>query len=785
MKQKNRIFLTVVMFCALFASIFVITAFAVRMPGDVDNDGKITAADARILLRISAKLEKPEDYYGSGWSDAVQITVDSESLDYNDYMIPGGYIAGSTDVVTRIKNKPNISDEHKLFVLETVNGGIMQIIVTNSTSPEINIYRRLWNGESWTDWNIIVDDGIVNDYIARYLADNVNYDKTLSKSGEGADAKAVGDAIINTNKRLDIIEENAKSFASLSASEATKIIASENSPVDYDDYKTPGSFFAGNADVVSHIKNKPNIKASHRLFVLETVKGRIVQIIISNSTKPAVNIYKRLWNGVSWTDWNIILDSHNFTEYLTDNEIFVKYFNNNTKPYYTLNQSDFGVGTIISSGPNAGRFSSSLKYRISTPDIHVAETDLLIRSKVDYRVIIYLFNNGVYAEKLLQPGLEGAKICGGQEYKISIRQAPENTDAVVAVEELYDKALFFNPIQQVSEISKKGEPRYTPADFGIIPKGVFYPGTDDSYDRFTYDSTTQDVYDAFDSLVASDSCYITKTDLGLCSDNIQHVYAYDFNPKQIGNAAFVDNIPAIFIMSGQHGYEKASVFSLYYLFDHMINDTDSNPVLNYLRNHCRIICIPVANPYGFNMKQYKNANGVNLNRNWEGRWEYLDDPTSKDYAGSEPFDQPETSAIRDFFIANESSITFAVDYHTNGREAIKSNYALMNAILTNNEVTPLQNAFKNAIRYHIRDITSHFKTQYSLDITDDIFCGYITTETLHSGFAHDWFYERNKLGCTFETFPGFPGGNTYTPEVIKASEELIGNFIITVFNYIE
>ena len=33
-----------------------------QLIGDANADGQITAADARIILRISAKLEKPENY---------------------------------------------------------------------------------------------------------------------------------------------------------------------------------------------------------------------------------------------------------------------------------------------------------------------------------------------------------------------------------------------------------------------------------------------------------------------------------------------------------------------------------------------------------------------------------------------------------------------------------------------------------------------------------------------------------------------------------------------------
>lgn len=482
--------------------------------------------------------------------------------------------------------------------------------------------------------------------------------------------------------------------------------------------------------------------------------------------------------------------SFDLSEGLADTYTYVRDVSTkNTKPFYILPSTDYVAGVINSSGNLVT--SASYRYRISTKNIHIAETDLLIRPESGYRVMVYKYTAGVYTGNVT-PGVEGTTISGGQEYRISIRNATENTSVTVAVSDLYDKAMFFNPIQQIRDISKTGDARYKFSDFGLVPQAVFYQGTDDLYNDFvpitqnTVPLTqTSKIYELFDEFVSTTGGYVTKTDLGLCSDGEQKVYAYTFAPAQIGNTTFVDDIPTIFMLCGQHGFEKSSVFSLYYLFKHMINNTDNNPVLNYLRNHCKIICIPVANPYGFDNNNYKNANGVNLNRNWDADWVYVSDTTSSDYAGEAPFDQPETLAISNYFITNESDICFAIDYHTNG-QAAASGYSEINAIKTNGGLGPLQNSFKDAIRYHVRDITSHFKSQFSLSFTSDsTFCGYISNDVNGGGLARLWFEKRNKLGCTFETFAGFPNGQIYIPNVIKASEELISNFIITVFNYLK
>ena len=56
-----RIMITVIV-TALCVTIGATAANAVRLPGDMDRDGQITSADARIVLRIAVKLEDVRDY---------------------------------------------------------------------------------------------------------------------------------------------------------------------------------------------------------------------------------------------------------------------------------------------------------------------------------------------------------------------------------------------------------------------------------------------------------------------------------------------------------------------------------------------------------------------------------------------------------------------------------------------------------------------------------------------------------------------------------------------------
>jgi len=109
---------------------------------------------------------------------------------------------------------------------------------------------------------------------------------------------------------------------------------------------------------------------------------------------------------------------------------------------------------------------------------------------------------------------------------------------------------------------------------------------------------------------------------------------------RVGNGALV-----IMLVGGIHGGYEANTITL---IDQFILHFQNNP-LDVLPN-ITFILVPSANPdgatYGRSLAGRFNANGVDLNRNWDCDWSeeayFRDSPV---YAGEKPFSEPESVAL--------------------------------------------------------------------------------------------------------------------------------------------
>jgi hypothetical protein len=102
------------------------------------------------------------------------------------------------------------------------------------------------------------------------------------------------------------------------------------------------------------------------------------------------------------------------------------------------------------------------------------------------------------------------------------------------------------------------------------------------------------------------------------------------------------------------------------LVNEMLDYLWENPAL--LPDEVTLYVIPCANPDGYaagtdRERGRTNGNGVDLNRNWDYRWQPIathgDRPV---YAGARPFSEPETAALRDFIL--EQDVEAAIFYHS-------------------------------------------------------------------------------------------------------------------------
>lgn len=173
------------------------------------------------------------------------------------------------------------------------------------------------------------------------------------------------------------------------------------------------------------------------------------------------------------------------------------------------------------------------------------------------------------------------------------------------------------------------------------------------------DKTVAAIYAKYDALVAANPRYITKTDLGACSDGVTHVYRYDFcepEPHHQSGQQWSETKPVIICASGIH-WEWGGVYSLYYALKAIAENTD----LDDLRRNVHFVVVPIINPYCFtDIGPYSetygvlNANGVQIHRNFEVGFIYPGESGysefgERNHGGTEPLSEIETQNIDNIF----------------------------------------------------------------------------------------------------------------------------------------
>jgi hypothetical protein len=176
-----------------------------------------------------------------------------------------------------------------------------------------------------------------------------------------------------------------------------------------------------------------------------------------------------------------------------------------------------------------------------------------------------------------------------------------------------------------------------------------------------------DIYARYDALMAKHPNYITKTDLGLCSDGVNHVYRYDFREPDSRHTSGYDwsetKTKAI-IVSGIH-FEWSGIYGLYYALEEIAE----NPELFKFRRNSHLIVVPCMNPYATIADNYqsglatpnsygvRNANGVEIHRNFEVGWALTEEGTTH-YGGAEPLSEVETQYVDTIMKENTDAALF-------------------------------------------------------------------------------------------------------------------------------
>lgn len=182
------------------------------------------------------------------------------------------------------------------------------------------------------------------------------------------------------------------------------------------------------------------------------------------------------------------------------------------------------------------------------------------------------------------------------------------------------------------------------------------------------EKTVAAVYAKYDALMARHPNYITKTDLGLCSDGVQHVYRYDFREPEphrgtTGKKEWSETKTKAIIISGIH-WEWGGIFALY----NALEEIADNPALLDFRRNTHIIVLPVCNPYAVANQSVRNANQVEIHRNFEVDFIYPNEEGyipigERSHGGTTPLSEIETQYI-DNIMKNNTDAAFFLTCHS-------------------------------------------------------------------------------------------------------------------------
>ena len=142
---------------------------------------------------------------------------------------------------------------------------------------------------------------------------------------------------------------------------------------------------------------------------------------------------------------------------------------------------------------------------------------------------------------------------------------------------------------------------------------------------FNQSATYIDFIKSFIQLLKTNNDYASFKIIGNDASNTKAIYKFSLKSKGIyanDNNLIVPRSKAkIMIISGVHGFEKASCFALYYFVRELIEC--NSPVFDYLKYNVDFEIIPVANPWGFDELSYRQSENININRDSDYKWEKI------------------------------------------------------------------------------------------------------------------------------------------------------------------
>ena len=340
---------------------------------------------------------------------------------------------------------------------------------------------------------------------------------------------------------------------------------------------------------------------------------------------------------------------------------------------------------------------------------------------------------------------------------IDLVRGVENED--IAKVQKIDSFIFSNDIRDTFEL-----------DSSILPEHPW-----DADNRTESNITTTQIYEQFDLIVAAHSDELTSEVIGTASDGETPIKVYRFIPKHLSTNYKILR-PKIMVNSATHGWEKCGTETTLLLLKILFDHWDSDPLLEVLRWDVDWVFVPISNPWGFNHNSRKNANGIDLNRNYPFGWKHRTNSDASTYQGESALSEPESIAINALIELEKPDV--GIDFHDFGNSTNRLNW-----------VAARPGAFRGTSinSYHLAQVcldktNRHLAKRFSfLSSVDPTTLGKVTNGTYPIGLTSDaYYYHGAKFAYTFETCGLF----TYEPDKKRFDDNHAIMCIETFVNFI-
>lgn len=176
-------------------------------------------------------------------------------------------------------------------------------------------------------------------------------------------------------------------------------------------------------------------------------------------------------------------------------------------------------------------------------------------------------------------------------------------------------------------------------------------------DGATADNVTSErIFDLYDALMAQYPDKVQKKEVhnddGSFTNYEYVISTGDYNEVVGSFNAKDDNVkkPKYLVLSGIHGYEKTAVVSTYRLFRDIVAGYN---IPAHFKENCVVHFLPVGNPYSLDNNIRFNANGVDINRNFDWNWGV--NVADGKNPGTAPASEQETQAVANWLNANKDA----------------------------------------------------------------------------------------------------------------------------------